>query len=103
MARISRAIPVRSAKRPAVRAFPRGERWDSNPRPPGPQPGALPTELRPPGRFESISDLIGRKPRLPELAGGRDELLGDRLDRLGRLCLVARADDPERAGADRAG
>ena len=25
-----------------------GERWDSNPRPPGPQPGALPTELRPP-------------------------------------------------------
>jgi hypothetical protein len=27
----------------------RGERGDSNPRPPGPQPGALPTELRPPG------------------------------------------------------
>jgi hypothetical protein len=26
----------------------RGERWDSNPRPPGPQPGALPAELRPP-------------------------------------------------------
>ena len=26
----------------------RGERWGSNPRPPGPQPGALPTELRPP-------------------------------------------------------
>ena len=26
----------------------RGERRDSNPRPPGPQPGALPTELRPP-------------------------------------------------------
>jgi hypothetical protein len=25
-----------------------GERRDSNPRPPGPQPGALPTELRPP-------------------------------------------------------
>ena len=25
-----------------------GERWDSNPRHPGPQPGALPTELRPP-------------------------------------------------------
>jgi hypothetical protein len=30
-------------------ALPRGERRDSNPRPPGPQPGALPTELRPPG------------------------------------------------------
>lgn len=25
-----------------------GERWDLNPRPPGPQPGALPTELLPP-------------------------------------------------------
>jgi hypothetical protein len=25
-----------------------GERRDLNPRPPGPQPGALPTELRPP-------------------------------------------------------
>jgi hypothetical protein len=25
-----------------------GERWDLNPRHPGPQPGALPTELRPP-------------------------------------------------------
>jgi hypothetical protein len=31
----------------------RGERRDSNPRPPGPQPGALPTELRPPSRAES--------------------------------------------------
>ncbi len=30
------------------RWFTRGERWDSNPRPPGPQPGALPAELRPP-------------------------------------------------------
>src|SRR3954465_2315813 len=29
----------------------RGERPDSNRRPPGPQPGALPTELRPPRRF----------------------------------------------------
>ena len=26
-------------------------RWDSNPRPPGCKPGALPTELRPPGGF----------------------------------------------------
>ena len=30
------------------RPFVKGERGDSNPRPPGPQPGALPTELRPP-------------------------------------------------------
>ena len=29
----------------------RGERGDSNPRPPGPQPGALPAELRPPWRI----------------------------------------------------
>src|SRR3954454_21083199 len=28
-----------------------GERRDSNPRPPGPQPGALPAELRPPRRL----------------------------------------------------
>src|SRR5947209_11378418 len=33
----------------------RGERWDSNPRPPGPQPGALPAELRPPRGTESNS------------------------------------------------
>ena len=32
-----------------------GERRDSNPRPPGPQPGALPTELRPPRDPESSS------------------------------------------------
>ena len=31
----------------------RGERGDSNPRPPGPQPGALPAELRPPGPVKS--------------------------------------------------
>ena len=29
-----------------------GGRWDSNPRPPGPQPGALPAELRPPRRSQ---------------------------------------------------
>ena len=32
-----------------LQVLPRGERGDSNPRPPGPQPGALPAELRPPG------------------------------------------------------
>ena len=37
------------------RAFLRGERGDSNPRPPGPQPGALPTELRPPRGRQSLA------------------------------------------------
>src|SRR5205814_2859503 len=39
----------------AYRLLPRGDRRDSNPRRPGPQPGALPTELRPPSL---VSDLI---------------------------------------------
>lgn len=34
-----------------------GERWDLNPRPPGPQPGALPTELLPP-RENSYKQVI---------------------------------------------
>lgn len=34
-----------------------GERWDLNPRPPGPQPGALPTELLPP-RKNSYKQVI---------------------------------------------
>ena len=45
------AAPGGRAPRPhgaAGRECERGDRWDSNPRPPGPQPGALPTELRPP-------------------------------------------------------
>ena len=42
---------------PICRDFARGERRDSNPRPPGPQPGALPTELRPPSDGESSGDL----------------------------------------------
>lgn len=32
----------------AITTLPLGDRRGSNPRPPGPQPGALPTELRPP-------------------------------------------------------
>ena len=39
---------IRPQKAPFCRRFVKGERGDSNPRPPGPQPGALPTELRPP-------------------------------------------------------
>ena len=46
------AVP--QARNPRVsRGFVRGGRWDSNPRPPGPQPGALPTELRPPREAQS--------------------------------------------------
>jgi adenylate cyclase len=37
-----------------------GERRDLNPRPPGPQPGALPTELRPPGSVESSPSYRSR-------------------------------------------
>src|SRR6185312_9954003 len=40
--------PTRKRKPRRMRGFARGERGDSNPRPPGPQPGALPAELRPP-------------------------------------------------------
>ena len=36
-----------------------GERRDSNPRPPGPQPGALPTELRPPGFATNLARRDG--------------------------------------------
>lgn len=37
-----------------------GERRGLNPRPPEPQPGALPTELRPPSKFY-ISNLYAHK------------------------------------------
>src|SRR5258706_1269908 len=39
--------------------FPKGDRRDSNPRHPGPQPGALPTELRPPSK-QSIAPIQER-------------------------------------------
>ncbi len=49
--------PVRPKRehvtRANVKTSKEGERGDSNPRPPGPQPGALPTELRPPRESES--------------------------------------------------
>src|SRR5947209_837698 len=50
-----------------------GERWDSNPRPPGPQPGALPAELRPPR--VALGSLSARRPLSPGLSGGGLELL----------------------------
>ena len=52
----------RTARRPNPRRSGdsvRGERRDSNPRPPGPQPGALPAELRPP-RGSQCSGPVAR-------------------------------------------
>ena len=51
----------RGAGRSAWCAITRGERRDSNPRPPGPQPGALPTELRPP-RADQCRDRSRERP-----------------------------------------
>ena len=39
-------VPIRAKCQNSVKKW--GGRWDSNPRRPGSQPGALPTELRPP-------------------------------------------------------
>src|SRR4051794_23188852 len=83
-------------KTPPKRGFPKGERRDLNPRPPGPQPGALPTELRPPGAVESsrASGLV--------VGADGDVLRRHCLDRLLFLLvhLVARADDAEAARAE---
>ena len=46
----------------------RGERRDSNPRPPGPQPGALPAELRPPGRLNVAAGRLVKGKRRCERA-----------------------------------
>jgi hypothetical protein len=102
-----RALQAGSAgrKRPPARDA-RGGGRDSNPRPPGPQPGALPTELPPP----RASDRIARRARelgraacgevapdqcLDELLLGSDELdavplelLGGDTDGAHRLPLV---------------
>ncbi len=57
---------VATAKSAHLQPLLRGERWGSNPRPPGPQPGALPTELRPPsdatGKSSVESALIATRP-----------------------------------------
>src|SRR5437764_13534993 len=83
---------VRRSKAPRFVGLIEGERRDLNPRPPGPQPGALPTELRPPSRAQS------RWFSAPD----RDGFLGNRLHALDLLLLqlVARADDAERATAE---
>jgi hypothetical protein len=91
----------RMRKSPLCGLFLRGERRDSNPRPPGPQPGALPTELRPPSAAGSLAagalparsrrrsttgpTLAGRRwcwRRLPASAPG-DVLRARRVRRLG--------------------
>ena len=54
----------RKSRNPLIcRHFSRGERGDSNPRPPGPQPGALPTELRPPCDARAKSSVTHPVPR----------------------------------------
>jgi hypothetical protein len=60
-----------------------GERWDSNPRHPGPQPGALPAELRPPwprrcaGRLrEAYRDQVTGQNRYLPARRGRPRATG---------------------------
>ena len=50
----------RSGIRAADQARTRGGGRDSNPRPPGPQPGALPTELPPPRRSKDSAGSVAR-------------------------------------------
>src|SRR5437763_4255083 len=52
-----RTLPHRQ---PPVNRSMQGERGDSNPRPPGPQPGALPAELRPPRDGQCSGRLMTR-------------------------------------------
>ena len=75
-----------------------GER-DSNPRPPGPQPGALPTELPPPRSGTSVARYEGGA-SLPELRERAIlvQALGELLDHLlvegGDVVGLAARDDP---------
>lgn len=55
-----RAAPERAKPRTRGASCVRGERRGSNPRPPGPQPGALPTELRPPRRADDSEASLRR-------------------------------------------
>ena len=55
-----------------------GDRWNSNPRPPEPQSGALPTELRPHGGAGGIRTLARLLTPSNPLAGGPLEPLGYR-------------------------
>jgi hypothetical protein len=71
------------------RGFTRGERGDSNPRPPGPQPGALPAELRPPRvRTDSTNGAVHAARRLARSPMGRAIAWGAprRRGRIERAC-----------------
>ena len=57
----SRGISGRTMRRHLAGNW--GERWDSNPRHPRPQPGALPTELRPPSRTRRLGQRGPRRQR----------------------------------------
>src|SRR5918996_3110934 len=63
----TRSTPVRTrtAETPGFRGFLKGERPDSNRRPPGPQPGALPTELRSPRGTNVAPRFAGSAPPRP--------------------------------------
>src|SRR5690242_2634000 len=77
-----------------------GER-DSNPRPPGPQPGALPTELPPPRATKDIRRGRERQLRRPTTGRLRD---ADRVDadRLRGAAVLEPAGVPAGRRADRA-
>ena len=56
MAELSKVRPMSRTQADLMsRLITEGERGDSNPRPPGPQPGALPAELRPPRRLWNLA------------------------------------------------
>ena len=59
-----------SAGSPDLRGFEEGERRDSNPRHPGPQPGALPAELRPPSGRRKAARGRGRQAARNAAASG---------------------------------
>src|SRR5436190_867740 len=82
---------TRARVRPCARRLPEGERRDLNPRPPGPQPGALPAELRPPSGTESSSGK-GALPLDRNRVGlDRNGLLGNGLDGLRLVDLLSSA------------
>ena len=65
-----------NGSRGAHRTTPGGwRRRDSNPRPPGCKPGALPAELRPRVRAPPMVGLTGLEPETSRLSGGRSNQL----------------------------
>ncbi len=67
---LQRYSPVPEHDVGAVRRGLEGDRRGSNPRPPGPHPGALPAELRSPRRHQSGTDLRGPGHLTVPYAGG---------------------------------